>query len=340
MFLSGVFVVGIIGFLGYNWKRRPDLAWLAICALSVYIPISNFPTVPSFVVAPYRCAEAGVAVACILGIFCHQVFASKNPAFSTLLAINFGASLFITAWGVQVWLKPANFFRTVVDNDSHFIMGVERLGRSLSEEGKNAESIATTQKTLAWVFSSDDWLTQLRTGKTQILSRSVGLKLRTNSGIPDFKELLTLMGQHAFALANIGDSENASICLSEYLKVAPSDPWAHLLYAKCIGSKDREVAMKHMAEALRLNPNYTEATLALAAQNIYGQRYRAAIELLQKLTTESRQNGIIGLMLCDAKIGLRDKKGALAALEMAAKATSKPSPAVIDSRARQINRLP
>ncbi len=51
----GALLVGAFAFfLRYSWKSHREWTWLAVCVFLVYLPISNFPTIPSFVVGPYR----------------------------------------------------------------------------------------------------------------------------------------------------------------------------------------------------------------------------------------------------------------------------------------------
>ena len=337
--LGLTFAALIIYFVLRTWKKNPVVSWLAVCALCVYLPISNFPPLLSFLAAPYRCAEAGIGIACVLGIFAHQVIVKKQFFLAGLVAANVLTGFYVTCWGIQTWLKPLGFFETAIANDPHFLIGVEHLGNILNAQNRFEESAKLTDEALSWVYSSKQWVRDLESGAVATSSSKVLEQLHKNTGIPQPAQLEKLLSNHSFALAATGRREESLICINEALKLWPGDSYCHFLYARLVIRQDRQQALHHIELAVRYDPGYREAVIALAAQRIADHRFPEAVVLLKHVGGQTPQNGLIWLMLCDAKLGLGDAEGAKKALDLAAKSESRPDPTVIAQRQARIDKI-
>lgn len=322
--LGASIVVGVLVFLRWAWKAYPELAWITICGLLVYLPISNCPTVPSLVVGPFRCAQAGIGCACLFGISTAFLYSSKKFLVPALLGVNFLAGTLVTWWGVNQWITPQGFFSRVVSNDPHFIVGVEFDAHYLDDGGHPAEAAKVTSDVLAWLFATEHWPELLDIEKTAAVTPALKQRLRSNSGIPNVPMLSNFIAANALALAHQGKIGQAALVAKDALAFAPNDTWVNFLYGRLIFKRNRSEAISHWELAMRVDPNYSECAIALGHVRLMDHRYQDAANLLKVGLEQFGNNGNAWLDLADAKIALHDLKGAAEALD---KATSSRRPA-------------
>jgi len=337
--LGALFVAGCGLMLREGWKKNRTLAWLGICALLVYIPISNCPTVPSFVLGPYRCGESGVCVACLLGIGTALAVSANRIVWTSLFAANLIAGGAVTWWGVHQWLNPMDFFGRVVKNDPHFVIGAVFYAHCLDDQGRSGEAAQITTNTLDWLFGSDTWAeTMDRQGKAAI-TPLVMRHLRANSGIPNIATLGTFIATNAYSLARSGQVRQAAVVARDALVILPKDTWINFLYGRLVLRTDRSDALRHWEEALKVNPNYGECAIALAHERIVDRRYPEAVNLLTNALKLYGNDGYGWLDLADAKIALKDFSGARSALDHAQTARRSPKPQQIEARRKVLTAM-
>jgi hypothetical protein len=330
--LGLAFASALVFFLRSTWKEKPVIAWLGVCALLVYIPVSNVPTLAAYVMGPYRCALAGIGVACLFGIGLSTALSMKRTAWVAVLALNLLVGTGVSWWGVNIWRQPKPFFAAVVANDPHFLAGIEQYCKLLDRDGQYAESAKISGKALSWVMGSEDWGKAFLDSKTSIASPDVNDRLKTNTGRPEYMEVGTIMANRAFSLARCGQTDAAILSIRDAMIVQPGNPWVHLMYSKLIIRTDRALAIKELERAVQENPLYGDAVVALAKQRIIDKRYAEADQMMVKVEKDMGFNGYFWLELFDAKIGDHDYKGAAAALVQAQHAVIIPQQGEIDKR--------
>ena len=334
--VGGLFLIAIAYLLRHAWKTNREMFWLGMCALFVYIPISNCPTVPSLIVAPYRCAQAGIGVACLFGVGTAAAVANKRWILTALLASNFVAGTVVTWWGVHQWLAPMPFFEQVVKNDPHFMVGVEFYAHYLDDANRSAEAAQATGNCLTWLFDTENWAAVLDKEKLKAITAGVRRRLRANTGLLTYSTLGNFIATNAFSLARCNQYDQAAVVARDALIFSPKDSWVHLLYGRLVVRKDRQDAISHWETALKINPNYTECQVALAHQRIIDHRDREAAQLLESALKVQGNNGYAWLDLVDAKLALQDIIGAKAALLNAQKSKLLPKPEELERRVQAI----
>jgi len=317
----GALLVGGLAYLMKGWwKEQRPLVWVTVCGLLVYLPISNFPPVPSFVVGPYRCAEAGTAAACVLGILCATAFTNKRYVLSSAFAANLLAAVVVSWWGIHQWNKPLSLFKTVANIDHHFLIGVGNYSHALEMEGRIDEELRWTNETLTWMFGTDKWIDLLATKKLDAFTPEITDRLRTNGGLPDRKALGWFISCYASGLAHAKRFPEAIVVEREAMMVGPKDARIHFAYGQLMLTNDRPEAIRQWEIALTLTPKYSACAAALAHERVVDHRYADAIGLLEPVMSDVGWDSGAWLDLADAKIGLHDLKGAATALVHAGEA--------------------
>jgi len=336
--IGALLVSGAVTLFLYTWKRNRTLGWLAVCALLVYIPISNFPTVPTLTVAPYRCAEAGTAVACLLGAGLAWAVTSKKWLLAIPFAANLVAGLVVTLWGIHVWTSEPNFFDEAAHTDRHFIAGVTHYAESLNSQNKWKESYRWSDGLLTWVFGTKQWQALIEDKKTGALSADVKERMHSNSGKPDPRILGYVVSLAGASLADQNQMPQAIQLYKDALVIAPTDPRINFAYGKLIVKTDRKEAMRHWEMALKVSPKFPICAAALAHERIIDGNYSDAVRLLEPSMEAIGWNSDSWIDLADAKIGLQDYTGASAALDQAEKAILVTKPK-IEERRQKIREL-
>jgi hypothetical protein len=329
-------LVGVGAFIRWAWKSNRVLAWIALSGLLVYIPISNCPTVPSLVVGPFRCAQAGIAVACLFGIGAASAISSRRYVWTGLLSINWVVGLSVTWWGIHQWLTPFTFFSRVAENDPHFMVGVAFYTYFLDEQGRSKEAVALSESTLTWLFGTQRWPEAIDRQQRAAISPPVFNRLRSNTGIPKMSALGNFIASDAYSLAKAGQRARATLVAKDALLFSPMDPWVNFLYGRLNLATNRSDAIRHWEIALRASPKYAECAILLAHERIVDHRYKEAVALLTMATNIVPDTGGVWLELADAWIGLKEYSAASTAVERAQKARQTPTTAEIEKRIREI----
>jgi len=319
-----------------GWVKCRPIAWIGVCALLVYLPISNCPTVPSFLVGPFRCAETGIAVACLLGIAMEAAITSKRLVWLGILGANLLAGAAVTCWGIQQWLTPIGFFTKVVENDPHFVIGVQKEAQLLNDMGLPGEAAHLTTGVLSWLFESPEWAWQFDKLKMAAITPEVRTRLKTNSGIPQVNDLGGLMAINAVSLAQSKKFIFAAMAAKDALVFMPNDPILNFLYGQLIRKSNRNEAIHHWEIALKYEPELAPCAAMLAHERLADHRYADAATLIEPLEKTTILTGAAWLDLADAKIGLHDWKGAKSALDSGRNAPNPISPADLEERKAQI----
>jgi len=317
--LGAILVVACYFAFRHCWKHHRPIAWLAVCGLLVYIPVSNFPVVPSFVVGPYRVAEPGTAVACLFGAGLAWTLTNRRWPLAIPFVANLIAGTVITLAGIHLYSSPSEFFGQAAHTDPHFIVGVGNYAQGLNDADKPKESLKWTNDLLTWLFHTSDWRGLLHKEKLKAFTPDVNSRLLTNGGNPDRKALGWFVGVQSVSYTRLKQTAEAVEVEKEALLLAPNDARLHFVYGQLIIGFDRPEALAHWEFALKLLPHYAVCASALAHERIVDGRYADAVKLLENNMQNLGWNSSAWLDLADAKIGLHDYAGASKALDSAAK---------------------
>lgn len=265
--LTGVLITAgvIYGIVRCNKTSKP-LTWIVLCGLLVYWPVSNFPPIPAFVVAPYRCTLSGTVVACLFGVAGASAWGNRRYALVGLLGINLIAGVIVSWWGTQQWLTPQRFFGRVTAIDPHFIVGVGNCALNMETAGKPEVELQLTDRTLTWVFDDPNWQRLLATKKTAAFSQVFYDRMKANCGAPDFRALDWMIGCNASALLHLNRLAEAIEVQRDALIVGPTDARLHYGYGEMLLKTDHAEAIRQLEEALRLSPKFPECAAALAGE--------------------------------------------------------------------------
>ena len=330
--LGALLAVAIGYLLRESWKSKRELAWVGICALLVYMPISNLPPVPSLVLGPYRCTLPGLSIACLFGAWLSASVASKRYVLAGILGLNFVASLVVAWWGVHQWLTEEALFDNVVEVDPHFLVGVQIDAHSLEGRGRSKEAFTLTGNALTWLFGSSKWPLLLDQQKMAAITPSVVRRLRTNTGVVQLTSLGALLTTHVISAAQVGRMSEAALVARDALIFTPKDPFTNMLYGRLAMRFDRADATRHLETALALQPDYAECALTLAQERVYEKRYSEAASLLVIALKQMKDSGSVWLLLADVKIALHDYSGATIALDQAERAAKPVRPSDLQQR--------
>ena len=335
----GVFLIGSsVWLFRLLWIRNRSLAWLAACAFLVYLPISNFPQVPSFVAGPYRCAEAGTAVACLFGAGLAWAIANKRFLLAIPLAANLVWGGMISWTGVHDYITEYDFFAKAAKIDPHFIVGVTHHMQGLDALNRSRESLVESDKLLFWIFGTHQWHTQIKRRGQRVLTKDVMARLHSNSGVPDVRSLGWHISSRAASLSHLSRDSEAILVERDALTLSPRDPRINFAYGALVVKTDRLDAIRHWEFALTVSPRFPACMSALAHERVVDHRYADAVKLLEPVMNDLSWNSDAWIDLADAKIGLKDYRGALAALAGGSKAML-PNKKEIQKRVERIQLL-
>ncbi len=285
-------LIAAIAFIGWAARRHPEAAWLAIFAILMLAPVSNFIPLPSLLVAPYRAGTAGLAVAALLAWALigrpratggrrqdsalstldsrlstpesppHPVTpSSPHPlirrAPATAIALWWSA---LTLWGAAQWRDERTLFTTVVHHDPHSVICRMYLASTLlsARDGRGAEGQLVAA--LDELYGSARWHDS---GTAIVAVRTdSGVRLRTveNQGSrirPEemVSSLFVLLGVARRQLADRGAWESFAIAAT--LDQNNGDAWVAL--AECAEDKGRLAeAERYYGRALALAPDRSD----------------------------------------------------------------------------------
>ena len=320
LLVGAIITVACMFAFRFCWKNYRPVAWVAVCGLLVYIPVSNFPTVPSFVLGPYRCAEPGAAIACLYGIGAAWTLTPRRFLLAIPFAANLIAGAYITWIGVHFWTDSFKFFEQVAHTDRHFIVGVGNYAHALTDTDHAEESIKWTDELLTWIFGSKEWRRILVKKKAKAFTPEVIQRLKSNGGNVDYKALGWFVSTESGAFSHLKRVADALELQKDALMISPGDPRSHFGYGQIVLSFDRPEALAHWEYALKLSPKYNACAAALGHEYVIDHRYKDAIRLLEPITTDMGWNSQIWLDLADAKMSIGDFLGAKASLDSSQKA--------------------
>jgi hypothetical protein len=307
------------GFLfRFCWLRNRQVAWVAVCGILVYIPISNIPTVPSFVAGPYRCGEAGACFACLLGIGLAWSLTPKRWPIAIPFAANLVTGGMVAWWGLHVWTSPQIFFKEAALTDPHFIVGVTNYANTVDTDGQYKTAFDLTNNLLVWIFGTEKWEELLRAKQLAAFTPDVNARLKTNVGIPDMRALGWVFNSHSGILAHLHKEADAIEVAKDSVLIAPKDSRNQFAYGKLLIKTNRKEALEHWEYALKLSPKYWQCARALGHEKMVDGNYAEAVKLLEPAMVSISWNGDAWIDLAEAKMGIRDYKGAGVALDKAA----------------------
>ncbi len=336
--IVGAAIIGAAGYLmRLAWQKNRTLAWIAICGLLVYLPVSNYPPVPSLVVGPYRVASTGIAVACLLGIACSDGFQSKKYWLTGLTGANLVVGAVMSWWAIHLWLTPIGFWKAVFDNDPHFVSGTQFYSKFLQQAGKTSQAVDVCNQTISWIMDTPQWIELLEAKKESAITPEVVARLRINGGRENVQPFGNFIGSDAYYLARANRVVEARRVARVALYVSPKDAWINYLYGRLIRPIDRPSAIHYWETAMKLNPNYADCEASLGHERVLDHNYKDAIKLLQHSLKINDSSGRAWTDLADAKIAVKDFKGALSALDKAEHVLFAMSKPEIEKRRRLIS---
>jgi tetratricopeptide (TPR) repeat protein len=327
----------LLALVVWLWKRSKPLAWLVITGILVYLPIGNFPPSPSFAIGPYRLAESGVAIACLLGISLSLAVSHKKY----LLALPIVANLILSAWvtfaGVNIWLTSDGAFRSIVRNDPHFLAVADLLAESLNKTGQSPEAARVLDVPFRHLFQSDAWPAEVEAKGKSIFTTDVQKRLREMGGAPNPEAIAIDMGNYAFALARTGRAPKAKQVARAALRLSPNAPTLNYMYGRLLLRDDRAEAIRHWEHALQLAPDYPQCAASLAHERLLDHRYSDVIDLVGRALPRMGYDGQVWLDLSDAQDAVHNYGAAMKALEDSKTALFQPSPKAISDRQQRIS---
>jgi tetratricopeptide (TPR) repeat protein len=173
---------------------------------------------------------------------------------------------------------------------------------------------------LTWAFGTKDWAKKIESQKSFALDADVKERIHTNIGNPEPKTLGYIVSLAGSSLISMKRKDEGIKLYQDALIVSPKDPRINFAYGHIILGTDRKEAIRHWELALSVSPKFPACASALAHERIIDKRYQDAVNLLEPSMESVGWNCDAWLDLADAKIGLRDFPGALAALDGAGKA--------------------
>lgn len=298
-------------------KNHRPVVWLILCGILVYLPISNFPPVPSFVTAPYRVAETGTCFACVLGIAGAYAISKRKYVLGIALAANLTSGAVVTWWAIHQWLTPHSIFQSVAMTDPRFMVGQGNYSHVLNMESRAIEALPYTDRLLSWLFGTDKWFQVIHNRQEAALTPQVKHRLLSNSGVPDPVLLGWFLGCHASTLTNLKRDDEALEVTKDALMFGPLDPRMNYGYGQMILSTHRSEALRHWEIAMSMSPNYSACAISLAHERLKDGLTSDAIELLEPALGRNPWNCSGWMDLARAKMKIHKYSEALDALDKA-----------------------
>lgn len=317
----GVLALAAAAWLGVIlWNRNRSLAWIYLCGLLLYLPVSNLIPIPSFWVGPYRMSETGACLACVFGAAGAYVFSSRRLVLSSALAANLALGGIVTWIGTHDWTSGPKLSEAVLKLDPYFVQSRLFMIDDLFYKHRNAEALASSDDLASWLFGTPDWTREAASGNVDRLRSSVISRLRTNFGKPSADFIARVVSRESKALLLNNRPKDAETVTRDGLFFAPNDADLNYEYGCEIMTKNRAQAIRYWETSLYNNPNLGPCQAMLGQARFEDGRYREAEPLLAKAAAQLPFWGQVWVDLADARVALRDYQGALRALDMASQA--------------------
>lgn len=337
VFVGLAYFLLLAGLVAWLWRRSKPLAWIALSGILVYLPIANFPPSPSFAVGPYRLAESGVAIACLLGVALSLAMAHKKWPLALPIVANLVLNSYVTFTGISLWLTSDEAFRSIVRNDPHFLAVADLLAESLNTTGQSPEAAVVLSKPFRFLFQSSTWPADIERKGRSIFTPEVQERLRDMGGAPNPEVIAIDMGDYALALAHTNQLSEAKQVARAALVLSPKAPTLNYMYGLLVLREDRAEAIHRWELAIRLAPDYPQCAASLAHQRLLDHRYSDVVELEGRALPRMAYDGRVWLDLSDAQAALHHYAAARKALEDSHSALFKPSPKDISDRQARIS---
>lgn len=337
--LVGAAVVGgFAAFIKLCWKNHLPIVWLALCGVLVYLPVSNLPPIPSFVVGPYRCAESGTVVACLFGVIAAYAVSHRRYLLGLALSANLVAGTIVTWWGIHQWNNDFDFFSQVARTEPHFLVGVGNFANALDGKKRVTEELKWTSRTLCWMFGTEKWEDVVMAKKEAAVTADVRERLRSNSNLADVITLGWLISVYATALAHSNRIPDAIRADQTAIIVSPRDPKTRFAYGQLMLKTNKPEAIHQWEVALQMNPNFAACATALAHERVTEGKDSVAVKILEPIVKDPGSESGPWIELAKAKLGLNDIAGAKAALDGAnhAAAVKKDEIETVSKRIQQL----
>ncbi len=336
IFVGLMYFVLILSLLVWLWKCSKPLAWLLISGILVYLPIGNFPPSPSFEIGPYRLAESGVAIACLLGSALALAISHRKQLFAVPIVANLALNAWVTFFGINIWMTSDGAFRSIIQHDPHLLVVADMLAKSLNSTGQSPEAARVLEKPFQYLFQSNSWPADVEAKGKSIFTLDVQKRLKEMGGASNPEAIAIDMGDYALALARTNQVLKAQQITRAALKLAPKAPELNYMYGRLVLQDDRAEAIRRWELALRLTDTYPQCAASLAHERLLDQRYTDVIDLVERALPTMAYDGQLWLDLSDAQAGKHNFGAALKALEDSKLAVFKPSAEAITSRQEQI----
>lgn len=321
----------------FLWKRNRSLAWIYICGLLLYFPVSNFVPVPSFWVAPYRMAETGTCLACLTGAAAAFVFTSRKAVLGAVLAANLVAGGFVTWIGAHDWTYGPTLNQAVLQGDPHFYEARLYMIDELVFRKRNQEALNSCNELLTWLFGTPDWLHGTLSGDTKGLQSRLMSNLHENYGRPDVENVSRVLSRVSKVLTLLGRGHEAEQATYAGLCYVPRDADLNYEYGCEIVAKNQPEAIRRWEFVLKSEPDMAPAAAMLGHAKLKDGQFSEAEQLLAKAANEAPYWGAVWVELSDARVALHDYPGALQALDRASQGLQDQS--MIDARRTSVKAL-
>jgi len=314
----GIAALAAAGGLGYFlWKRHPRLAWVYLCAILLYLPVSNFLPIPSFWVAPYRMAETGICLACLFGVAGAYAYRSRRFVLGIPLAANLAMAACASVGAEQVWHSSNGFNSTVLAYDPHFFQSGLAMVDSMARQKKTTAALAAQNDMICYMLSDPNWESDRSPAQLVAMKDSLHKALQTNYGWAGEGYIGGVMSRYINLLLILHRTQEAQSAILTALDFTPQDADLNYEYGWAVMSQDRAKALQRWELAMMQRPKFGQCAAVLGHERFKDGNYAEAAKLLALAGETAPTFGSLWVELADARVHIGDYDGALTALETA-----------------------
>jgi tetratricopeptide (TPR) repeat protein len=285
----GLFAGLIFGFVRL-WKQSRELAWFALLALLIFLPVSNAVPMPSLLVGPYRISVGGPAIAVLSAAGCLWLWASKWRSLALVPALGALAGVALTPWGAAQFQSEKQFFGTVAKYDPDSIILRSNYVVTLAVLGESKEALEHSEALLQTVFAGDEWLDYKNVPALLDANPKVRKWVEQNQGTRAATEeiLANVFIRHGLILSNLDRVEEATQALRCGVTLDNTNEAGWFNLGKQLQGEE---AAQCFRRALACNTKHSGAAYALGSHFLQKNDLRQAEKLFVQATRGSEPFG-------------------------------------------------
>jgi len=302
-----------------TWRTEPRVAWFAILALLITVPVSNLIPLPSLLLGPYRISVAGSAIAFLLAWACLRAYAPRWKSLAAIPATMGLVGLWLTPWGAKRFEGEISFFSTVFQYDPGSIVPRMNYIQALMNAARYRDAEYQTAEMLTQVFGSEAWRdyegipTYLahNDGPYRYIRKNIGSLAEEREGISDMLE------RRAECLSGVKRKEEALRSARAATAIAPQYGSAWSLLGQMVLADGDPKGLSYLRRALALNPEDAGSAEILGKYYMDHKDWAEAKRYLEKAVGPRATMADPYLDLAIALAHLGDRAGAIRRLEEA-----------------------